>query len=68
MPTEWVQANQAFWWSEREVEERLETRMRLAWERTRHFAGERRLTMRQAATALVVKAVADAHRQRGLYP
>lgn len=65
---EWVQANQAFWWSEREVEERLATRMSLAWQRTSDFAAQHTLPLRTAATTLAVKAVADAHRQRGLYP
>jgi glutamate dehydrogenase (NAD(P)+) len=65
---EWVQANQAFWWSEHEVEQRLEARMSRAWERTTAFAVEHDLPLRTAATTLAVKAVADAHRLRGLYP
>ena len=65
---EWVQANQAFWCSERDVEERLAVRMTMAWERTTAFAAEGGLPLRTAATPLAVKSVADAHRQRGLYP
>jgi glutamate dehydrogenase (NAD(P)+) len=65
---EWVQANQAFWWTEREVEERLAQRMSLAWERTTAFAESRGLPLRAAATTLAVNAVAEAHRMRGLYP
>jgi glutamate dehydrogenase (NAD(P)+) len=65
---EWVQANQAYWWSEREVEVRLGERMSLAWQRTSEFAAKHGLSLRSAATTLAVKAVADAHRQRGLYP
>lgn len=65
---EWVQANQAFWWSEREVEDRLAARMSQAWTRTTLFAARHDLSLRTAATTLAVKAVADAHRERGLYP
>jgi glutamate dehydrogenase (NAD(P)+) len=65
---EWVQANQAFWWTEAEVEERLARRMSLAWQRTNEFASQHGVPLRTAATSLAVKAVADAHRMRGLYP
>lgn len=65
---EWVQANQAYWWSVQEVEQRLEERMRLAWTRVKDHAETRRLTLRTAATSLAVKMVAEAHRARGLYP
>lgn len=65
---EWVQANQAYWWSVKEVEERLAERMRLAWERVSTHAQRHGLTLRAAATSLAVKTVAEAHRSRGLYP
>lgn len=65
---EWVQANQAYWWSAREIEDRLETRMRAAWERVNRHAVERGLTLRAAATSLAVQTVAEAHQLRGLYP
>lgn len=65
---EWVQANQAFWWTEREVEDRLRQRMNHAWARTSEFADRRGLPLRTAATTLAVEAVASAHRLRGLYP
>ncbi|WP_229052402.1 Glu/Leu/Phe/Val dehydrogenase [Aeromicrobium sp. Leaf350] len=65
---EWVQANQAFWWSEAEVEERLATRMSLAWDRTTEVAAKHDVSLRSAATGLAVGAVAEAHRLRGLYP
>ena len=65
---EWVQANQAYWWSETEVEGRLEARMLRAWDRVTEFARAERLTLRSAATALAVRTVAQAHQQRGLYP
>ena len=65
---EWVQANQAFWWTEAEVEERLARRMSLVWQRTNQFASQHGVPLRTAATSLAVNAVADAHRMRGLYP
>lgn len=65
---EWVQANQAYWWSEAEVEERLADRMRLAWDAVVDHATERELTLRTAATCLAVERVAQAHLLRGLYP
>jgi glutamate dehydrogenase (NAD(P)+) len=65
---EWIQANQAFWWSEREVEDRLATRMSQAWARTTAFAARHDLSLCVAATTLAVISVADAHRERCLDP
>ncbi|TFI46665.1 glutamate dehydrogenase, partial [Micrococcus endophyticus] len=47
---EWVQANQAYWWTREEVAERLERRMVLAWEAVQAAAREHDLTLREAAT------------------
>jgi glutamate dehydrogenase (NAD(P)+) len=65
---EWVQANQAYWWTEDEVEGRLADRMSAAWTHVLEHARSLDLTLRAAATSLAVKRVADAHLQRGLYP
>jgi glutamate dehydrogenase (NAD(P)+) len=65
---EWVQANQAYWWTEAEVEARLKERMIGAWEQVSAYADTKGLTLRTAATALAVERVADAHTLRGLYP
>lgn len=65
---EWVQANQAYWWSVQAVEQRLEERMKSAWSRVRDHATAHGLTLRSAATSLAVQTVAEAHRARGLYP
>lgn len=65
---EWVQANQAYWWSEAEVEARLAERMRRAWHDVRTHAAAHGLTLRTAATCLAVERVAQAHQTRGLYP
>jgi glutamate dehydrogenase (NAD(P)+) len=65
---EWVQANQAYWWSEGEIEARLEERMASACAAVFATARERRLSLRDAALVISVKRVADAHLIRGLYP
>lgn len=65
---EWVQANQAYQWSERDVNDRLEERMTRAWHDVVAYSGAHSLTYRQAATALAVQRVTEAHRLRGLYP
>ncbi|HEY8717130.1 MAG TPA: glutamate dehydrogenase, partial [Pengzhenrongella sp.] len=65
---EWVQGNQAYWWSERDVEDRLAERMHTAWIAVTEHARAHDLTLRAAATALAVQRVAEAHQVRGLYP
>jgi glutamate dehydrogenase (NAD(P)+) len=65
---EWVQANQAYWWSEAEVEQRLEERMVRAWERVRDHAARHAIPLRLAATSMAVETVTTAHLARGLYP
>jgi glutamate dehydrogenase (NAD(P)+) len=65
---EWVQANQAYWWSQEEVEQRLAARMTSAWSDVVAESAERGVTLRTAATCLAVRRVAEAHRLRGLYP
>jgi glutamate dehydrogenase (NAD(P)+) len=65
---EWVQANQAYWWTEAEVETRLRERMEVGWVRVRDYAADSGLSLRHAATALAVKTVTEAHLARGLYP
>lgn len=65
---EWVQANQAYWWTEDQVEARLAERMIGAWHDVLDYATAHRLTLRAAATSLAVQRVAEAHTKRGLYP
>ncbi|WP_216822968.1 Glu/Leu/Phe/Val dehydrogenase [Aeromicrobium sp. A1-2] len=65
---EWVQANQAYWWSADEVEQRLAERMTAAWWRVAEHATYRQLSLRDSATSLAVQTVAASHRMRGLYP
>jgi glutamate dehydrogenase (NAD(P)+) len=65
---EWVQANQAYWWTEREIEERLEHRMVSAYATVSQTARAEGLNLRDAAMAIGVRRVAEAHQIRGLYP
>ncbi|MFJ4170752.1 Glu/Leu/Phe/Val dehydrogenase [Paenarthrobacter sp. NPDC089714] len=65
---EWVQGNQAYWWTEREVETRLRSHMIGGWELVRAEAQRTSRTFRETATSIAVARVAEAHRVRGLYP
>ncbi|MBD5786432.1 Glu/Leu/Phe/Val dehydrogenase [Cellulosimicrobium terreum] len=65
---EWVQANQAYWWTEQEIGEKLEHRMLQAYDEVASLARREGLTLRDAALVIGVKRVAEAHEIRGLYP
>jgi glutamate dehydrogenase (NAD(P)+) len=65
---EWVQNMQAYPWSAAEVELKLTAMMREAYGEVAALASARGLTLRQAAHAIGVGRVAEAHRARGLYP
>ncbi len=65
---EWVQGNQAYWWTGDDVEQRLRERMVGTWEFLLAKSQEEGRTLRKAATSLAVGRVAKAHRVRGLYP
>lgn len=65
---EWVQAQQAYWWTEAEIEQRLETRMMQAYDTVARTARQHDVSLRDAALLIGVQRVAEAHRIRGLYP
>ena len=65
---EWVQANQAYWWTEQEIGEKLEHRMLHAYDEVSTFARREELSLRDAALVIGVRRVAEAHEIRGLYP
>lgn len=65
---EWVQANQAYWWSQSDVEDRLRERMGRAWHRVLEYSALHEVSLRTAATVLAVDTVTTAHLTRGLYP
>ncbi|ROS31258.1 Glu/Leu/Phe/Val dehydrogenase [Cellulomonas sp. PhB150] len=65
---EWVQANQAYWWTEQEIAERLEQRMAASFNAVSTVSRREQITMRDAALIIGVRRVAEAHQIRGLYP
>ncbi len=65
---EWVQDLQSLFWSEDEINAKLERIMRRAFADVYQTAQERRLPMRTAANVLAVNRVVEAHYARGLYP
>jgi glutamate dehydrogenase/leucine dehydrogenase len=65
---EWVQDLQSFFWSEAEVNAKLESVMRRAFEEVHEAARRHRAHMRTGAYALAVSRVADATLVRGLFP
>jgi glutamate dehydrogenase (NAD(P)+) len=65
---EWVQDLQSFFWSEHEVNQKLQAIMQRAFRDVLTVAGERGLPMRMAAYVRAVSRVAAATRDRGIYP
>lgn len=65
---EWVQANQAYWWTLQEIEDKLEHRMLASYRAVADRAKADGLRLREAALVISVNRVALAHQIRGLYP
>jgi glutamate dehydrogenase (NAD(P)+) len=65
---EWVQDLQSFFWSEAEVNAKLETVMRRAFHEVHETMRKHRTHMRTGAYVLAVGRVADATLVRGLFP
>jgi glutamate dehydrogenase (NAD(P)+) len=65
---EWVQDLQSFFWSESEVNAKLEAVMRRAFSEVHETARKNRTHMRTGAYILAVGRVADATLVRGLFP
>jgi len=65
---EWVQDLQSFFWSEAEVNAKLEVVMRRAFQEVHETARKQRVPMRAGAYILAVGRVADATLVRGLFP
>jgi glutamate dehydrogenase (NAD(P)+) len=65
---EWVQDLQSFFWSEAEVVDKLFRILETAFTQTHALSKNQKLPMRLAALSLGVKRVAEAKRQRGLFP
>ena len=65
---EWVQDIQAFFWHEKEINDKLRTIMHNAYVNVREMAKEKKVTNRQAALMLGIGRVAECARVRGLKP
>lgn len=65
---EWVQNQQAFYWDEDEVYERLRRILTTAYQRTVDCAVENDLNLRTAAQVVAIRRVADALETRGIHP
>lgn len=65
---EWVQSNQAHWWSKEQIQDMQRERMMDAWNEVHAYAQEKNVPYRIAATCLAVDRVVSAHNLRGLYP
>jgi glutamate dehydrogenase (NAD(P)+) len=64
---EWVQNNQGFYWTEKEVNERLEQYMVKAFHDVLEIAEESKATMRVAAFMLAIRRVIEVVKLRGVY-
>lgn len=65
---EWVQALQAFFWSEEEIDQRLERIMTKSFAEVWALAQEKEISMRTAALVRAIDRVAEAIYVRGIYP
>ena len=65
---EWVQGNNAYFWTKREVNLQLRDIMEKAFYEVYDFSTKRKLDMRSSALALAVSRVAEAMKIRGIYP
>jgi glutamate dehydrogenase (NAD(P)+) len=65
---EWVQDLQSFFWSEHEINARLESIMTRAFKEVLAIREEKKVDMRMAAYLLAVNRVAVATADRGIYP
>jgi glutamate dehydrogenase (NAD(P)+) len=65
---EWVQDLQNFFWTEREVNEKLEQVMAQSYRSVHALAEERQVSLRTAAYMLAVQRVAEATLTRGIFP
>jgi len=64
---EWVQDRHGYFWTEKEVNERLEFKMMEAFAAVRQASMDYNVDMRTAAYIVAIKRVADVTRVRGMY-
>jgi glutamate dehydrogenase (NAD(P)+) len=65
---EWVQGLMQFFWSEEEVNEKLQRLMVKAFLAVHHMAKEQNVSLRSAALMLGIERVKEAKRTRGVFP
>lgn len=65
---EWVQDLQAYFWDEREVRDRLRSILGRAFQEVWRTAEEAQVDLRLAASLVALKRLAQAVRQRGMFP
>jgi glutamate dehydrogenase (NAD(P)+) len=65
---EWVQGLQSFFWSEKQVNQQLETVMNNAFHEVLEISLREKVSMREAAYMLAVKRIDSALKLRGIYP
>jgi glutamate dehydrogenase (NAD(P)+) len=65
---EWVQNNYNYYWTEEEVNKRLDAKITAAFHEVWNMHEKHKCTMRDAAYLVAVKRVAEATRLRGFYP
>jgi glutamate dehydrogenase/leucine dehydrogenase len=65
---EWVQNNYNYYWTEDEVNQRLDQKITAAFHEVWDMHERQKCNMRDAAYLVAVKRVADATRTRGFYP
>ncbi|MEO6984051.1 MAG: Glu/Leu/Phe/Val dehydrogenase [Paralcaligenes sp.] len=65
---EWVQDFSSFYWTEAEINHRLEAMMRTAYAAISAVAKEHKVTMRTAAFIVACSRILEAREVRGLYP
>ncbi|AOB26978.1 Glu/Leu/Phe/Val family dehydrogenase [Bordetella bronchiseptica] len=65
---EWVQDFSSFFWSEEEINQRLERLMREAYSAVSQVAKEHKVTLRTAAFIVACTRILQARQVRGLYP
>src|SRR5512142_2630212 len=65
---EWVQDLQSFFWTEKEINDRLKRIMSESFEAVWTIAQQRKVDMRTGAYLLAINRVAEAERVRGIYP
>ena len=65
---EWVQDLQSFFWSETEIADKLFRILESSWTQVLSLHHKQKISMRLAALSVGISRVAEAKRQRGLFP